>query len=302
MTRRTWHPWSSRAAHSGFEARQLLEDAASAQALCRSASSALKVVVVGDFAVGKTATVQRWCTGDFTNAYKATIAVDFFYRHLSICGAPVTMHVWDTAGQERFASLARNYFHGAHGARASAPAAGVGRRAGVVGGPRSARVPPAALLVCHAYRCVCSAIYTPLPHPPGRFARCPQHALACTPLLPCTALRDGSPPRPPPCAVAIIGFDMSRHETLASVQQRWVKDIREYARDDARIVVVGMKSDIGHIAMTSEAMRVAQDTCAEFFTVSAKTGTSGGAHARPAALYYAAGRGQPAPVPVAAGA
>jgi len=43
---------------------------------------AIKVVVVGDGAVGKSSLIRRYCKGGFTKDYKKTIGVDFLERQL----------------------------------------------------------------------------------------------------------------------------------------------------------------------------------------------------------------------------
>lgn len=43
---------------------------------------AIKVVVVGNGAVGKSSMIQRYCKGDFTQDYKKTIGVDFLEREI----------------------------------------------------------------------------------------------------------------------------------------------------------------------------------------------------------------------------
>lgn len=43
---------------------------------------AIKVVVVGNGAVGKSSMIQRYCKGIFTKDYKKTIGVDFLEREM----------------------------------------------------------------------------------------------------------------------------------------------------------------------------------------------------------------------------
>ncbi|KAG5831037.1 hypothetical protein ANANG_G00299640 [Anguilla anguilla] len=43
---------------------------------------AIKVVVVGNGAVGKSSMIQRYCKGIFTRDYKKTIGVDFLERQI----------------------------------------------------------------------------------------------------------------------------------------------------------------------------------------------------------------------------
>ncbi|XP_040568918.1 ras-related protein Rab-23 isoform X1 [Lepeophtheirus salmonis] len=74
---------------------------------------AIKVVVVGNGAVGKSSMIQRFCKGIFTNKYKKTIGVDFLEKHITASGEDVRLMLWDTAGQEEFDAITRAYYRGA---------------------------------------------------------------------------------------------------------------------------------------------------------------------------------------------
>ncbi|XP_045606167.1 ras-related protein Rab-23 [Procambarus clarkii] len=74
---------------------------------------AIKVVIVGNGAVGKSSMIQRYCKGTFTKDYKKTIGVDFLERQLSLSGEEVRLMLWDTAGQEEFDAITKAYYRGA---------------------------------------------------------------------------------------------------------------------------------------------------------------------------------------------
>lgn len=74
----------------------------------------VKVVVVGEVAVGKTCFVQRFCHDVFDRDYKATIGVDFEVEKFTVLSVPFTVQIWDTAGQERFKSIAASYYRAAN--------------------------------------------------------------------------------------------------------------------------------------------------------------------------------------------
>ncbi len=76
----------------------------------------LKVIVVGDAAVGKTSLTGRFVTGSFSQEYKATIGTDIFRKLVKVDGRRVGILVYDTGGQERFRNLVERYFMGAIGA------------------------------------------------------------------------------------------------------------------------------------------------------------------------------------------
>lgn len=74
---------------------------------------AIKVVVVGNGAVGKSSMIQRYCKGVFTQEYKKTIGVDFLERQIDYDGEDVRLMLWDTAGQEEFDAITKAYYRGA---------------------------------------------------------------------------------------------------------------------------------------------------------------------------------------------
>ncbi|NXS45976.1 RAB23 protein, partial [Balaeniceps rex] len=73
---------------------------------------AIKVVVVGNGAVGKSSMIQRYCKGIFTKDYKKTIGVDFLERQIQVNDEDVRLMLWDTAGQEEFDAITKAYYRG----------------------------------------------------------------------------------------------------------------------------------------------------------------------------------------------
>ncbi|MHA1713883.1 MAG: Rab family GTPase [Candidatus Ranarchaeia archaeon] len=76
----------------------------------------LKVVIVGDGGIGKTALVLRYTKDTFSEDYKVTIGVQFATQIEEIDGETVKLQIWDTAGEERFSFLMPIYYRGAQGA------------------------------------------------------------------------------------------------------------------------------------------------------------------------------------------
>ncbi|XP_034377537.1 ras-related protein Rab-23 [Arvicanthis niloticus] len=74
---------------------------------------AIKMVVVGNGAVGKSSMIQRYCKGVFTKDYKKTIGVDFLERQIQVNDEDVRLMLWDTAGQEEFDAITKAYYRGA---------------------------------------------------------------------------------------------------------------------------------------------------------------------------------------------
>jgi len=73
----------------------------------------LKVIILGDSAVGKTSLLQRYVEKKFDHRHKATIGADFLIKELDINGTTVTLQIWDTAGQDRFQTLGSAFYRGA---------------------------------------------------------------------------------------------------------------------------------------------------------------------------------------------
>ena len=55
---------------------------------------AIKAVVVGNGAVGKSSMIQRYCKGVFTKDYKKTIGVDFLERQLRFVDTTIGLQLY----------------------------------------------------------------------------------------------------------------------------------------------------------------------------------------------------------------
>ncbi|NXI62021.1 RB18B protein, partial [Anseranas semipalmata] len=80
-----------------------------------AAGLTLKLLLVGDSAVGKSSLLLRFTDGSFEPCLKPTIGVDFKVKKMVVDGHAVQLAIWDTAGQERFRTLAPSYYRGAQG-------------------------------------------------------------------------------------------------------------------------------------------------------------------------------------------
>ncbi|KAJ5080287.1 ras-related protein rabd2a-like [Anaeramoeba ignava] len=74
-----------------------------------------KILLVGNFNVGKSCILLRFTDDTFSEVYLSTIGVDFKIRTIEREGKHVKMQIWDTAGQERFRTITRTYYRGCHG-------------------------------------------------------------------------------------------------------------------------------------------------------------------------------------------
>jgi small GTP-binding protein len=75
----------------------------------------LKIVIIGDSGVGKSAIISRQCDDVYQSSYISTIGVDFKYCVICSRNKKIKMQIWDTAGQERFRTIVAAYYRGANG-------------------------------------------------------------------------------------------------------------------------------------------------------------------------------------------
>ena len=73
----------------------------------------LKIIIMGNYGVGKTSLLERYFTGNFMHKMKTTIGADFRIKIIDVEGKRVKLQIWDTAGQERFRTITRSYYKGA---------------------------------------------------------------------------------------------------------------------------------------------------------------------------------------------
>lgn len=78
----------------------------------------LKILLIGDAAVGKTSLINKFVKGAFKKDYKMTVGCDLFMKNLSLNDGQdlVTLSIWDIAGQDRFSYFRSAFYKGAKGA------------------------------------------------------------------------------------------------------------------------------------------------------------------------------------------
>lgn len=76
----------------------------------------MKLVLLGEAAVGKSSLVLRFVSNDFQENKEPTIGAAFLTQKCTIGERTIKYEIWDTAGQERFASLAPMYYRNAQAA------------------------------------------------------------------------------------------------------------------------------------------------------------------------------------------
>ncbi|PSK38151.1 GTP-binding protein ypt5 [Elsinoe australis] len=89
---------------------------ADANANTAKPSSSVKLVLLGEAAVGKSSLVLRFTSSEFHPSKEPTIGAAFLTKKLTLPSRTIKFEIWDTAGQERFASLAPMYYRNAQAA------------------------------------------------------------------------------------------------------------------------------------------------------------------------------------------
>ncbi|ORX47419.1 ras family protein [Hesseltinella vesiculosa] len=78
--------------------------------------SQLKLVILGESAVGKTSFLHQFINNTFVDKREPTVGAGFLTKTVDSGDRQIKFNVWDTAGQERFHSLAPMYYRGAQAA------------------------------------------------------------------------------------------------------------------------------------------------------------------------------------------
>ncbi|CAE7194347.1 YPT31 [Symbiodinium sp. CCMP2592] len=78
----------------------------------------MKVVLIGDSSVGKSALVYRFINNTLLADPKATVGISFFKQTLMdpLMNQQYPLQIWDTAGQEKFQSVTTHHYRAADGA------------------------------------------------------------------------------------------------------------------------------------------------------------------------------------------
>ncbi|KAJ3318607.1 Rab-like protein 2A [Blyttiomyces sp. JEL0837] len=77
----------------------------------------MKIILLGDSAVGKSKMIERFLLNDFVPHQLSTYALTLYRHkcpHPTIPSKSITVEFWDTAGQERFQSMHPSYYISAH--------------------------------------------------------------------------------------------------------------------------------------------------------------------------------------------
>jgi small GTP-binding protein len=77
----------------------------------------MKIILLGDVAVGKTSIFGRYTKNSFNECYKCTVQVEKQTKFIDIdLQTSVKLVIWDTCGQERYRNITRQYYRDCDGA------------------------------------------------------------------------------------------------------------------------------------------------------------------------------------------
>jgi len=78
---------------------------------CEQYDKSLKVIVLGDSAVGKSSLINRIKNNKF-HELPSTLSIEYHSYITSVNNYTLRMQIWDTAGQEKFNAIINNYYKG----------------------------------------------------------------------------------------------------------------------------------------------------------------------------------------------
>ena len=78
----------------------------------------LKIVLIGDGAVGKTSIRRRYMGEGFRTDFLATMGADFAFLETTLDDSVLQWQIWDLAGQPAFRKVMKAYYKGSFGALA----------------------------------------------------------------------------------------------------------------------------------------------------------------------------------------
>ncbi|XP_062435139.1 rab-like protein 2B isoform X2 [Rhea pennata] len=91
-----------------------VEQARDEASVAAGAEETVKIICLGDSAVGKSKLLERFLLDGFRPQQLSTFALTLYQHRARVDGKPVVVDFWDTAGQERFQSMHASYYHKAH--------------------------------------------------------------------------------------------------------------------------------------------------------------------------------------------
>ena len=77
-------------------------------------NSKIKVILIGESSIGKTAIIHRFIYDKYSSDYSQTIGPNFFQKEIKIENKILKLDIWDTAGEEKFRAITKIFFNEVH--------------------------------------------------------------------------------------------------------------------------------------------------------------------------------------------
>ena len=74
-----------------------------------------KIVLVGDYGVGKSTSIHRFVEDKFKASYVPTLGVQISKKNIEIYEHSVELLIWDLAGQDRYLMIRQRFYTGTQG-------------------------------------------------------------------------------------------------------------------------------------------------------------------------------------------
>ena len=76
----------------------------------------VKLITLGNSAVGKTSLMNQYCEEKFEDNYQTTLGIDFMSKNEKLKDdTDVKVRIYDTAGQEKFHTITSAYYNNCDG-------------------------------------------------------------------------------------------------------------------------------------------------------------------------------------------
>ena len=70
----------------------------------------IKVILLGEFSVGKTSIINRYTRDDFAQDLESTLGAGYSQKKIVRHGKKIRLDLWDTAGQEKYRAIGRHFY------------------------------------------------------------------------------------------------------------------------------------------------------------------------------------------------
>ena len=81
----------------------------------QEAQIVLKLLLLGDYSVGKTSILLKYISNKFDESSISTVGVDYMDKIIDYNKFKIKLQIWDTSGEEKFRTITKNFYRNADG-------------------------------------------------------------------------------------------------------------------------------------------------------------------------------------------